>query len=124
MFARFAFLLLVCALVVPKAAWGAHLAGHEQMASVSAVHTHHSDHAHEHADDSAAADEHGNDDTSPDEGLTHDHSPSLSLATAMLTPDDPQLSSWFAPTALRFNRSFAAAALSRPESLLRPPRAA
>ena len=124
MFARFALLLLVCALVVPKAAWGAHLAGHEQMTSASAVHTHHADHAHEHADDSAAADEHGADGTSPDEGLTHDHSPSLSMATAMLTPDDPQLSSWFAPTDLRFARSFAAAALSRPESLLRPPRAA
>ncbi|WP_416831442.1 MAG: hypothetical protein ACMUJI_15195 [Erythrobacter sp.] len=94
------------------------------MASASVAHTHHADHAHEHADDSAAADEHSTGDTSPNEGLTHDHSPSLSLATAMLTPDDPQLSSWFAPADLRFDRSFAAAALSRPESLLRPPRAA
>ena len=82
------------------------------------------DHAHEHADDMAEADEHGASDTGSDEGLTHDHGPSLSLATAMLTPDDPQLSSWFAATDLRFDRSFAAAALSRPESLLRPPRAA
>lgn len=118
MFARFALLLMVCALVVPKAAWGAHLAGHEQMASASAVHTHHADHAHVHADEQSAADQQGTSDASPDKGLTHDHGPSLSLATAMLAPDDPQLSSWFAATDLRFDRSFAAAALSRPESLL------
>ena len=124
MFARFALLLLVCALVVPNAAWGAHLAGHEQMASTSAVHTHHSDHAHEHADGQTTADEHGTGDTGSDEGLTHDHGASLALATAMLAPDEAQLASWFAAVGLRFDLAFAATALSRPESLLRPPRAA
>ena len=124
MIARFALLLLVCALVVPNAAWGAHLAGHEQMASASAVHTHQADHTHEHADDGTAVDEHVSDETGSDEGLTHDHSPSLSLATAMLAPDDVRLASWFAAVDLRFDLAFAATALSRPESLLRPPRAA
>jgi len=124
MLARFALVLLVCALVVPNAAWGAHLAGHEQLASTSAVHTHHGDHAHEHADAHATADGHGTGDTGSDEGLTHDHGASLALATAMLAPDDAQLASWFAAVDLRFDLAFAATALSRPESLLRPPRAA
>ena len=94
------------------------------MASTSAVHTHHGDHAHEHADGRTTADEHGTGDTGSDKGLTHDHGASLALATAMLAPDDAQLESWFAAVDLRFDLAFAATALSRPESLLRPPRAA
>jgi hypothetical protein len=128
MFSRLALLLLVCALVVPKVAWGAHLAGHEQMAANASVHTHHGNHAHEHAaeeaDDQTSADEQATKGVGPDQGLTHDHSPSLSLAAATLSSDYLRLSSWFARAELRFDRSFESDALSRPESLLRPPRAA
>lgn len=124
MFARFALLLLVCALVVPNAAWGGHLAGHDQISSASSVHTHHADHAHEQTSERATQDDNGFGTPAPEKGLTHDHTPSLSLATALLVPDDTQPAFPFVSSELRFARSFAADALSRPESLLRPPRAA
>jgi len=52
-----ALVLLVSALVVPRAAWGAHLSGHDDLSSVTAVHSHHDDHAHEYAAQGEDADE-------------------------------------------------------------------
>lgn len=124
MLARFAFLILICALVVPNAAWGAHLSGHERLSSDVSVHTHHADHAHEQISASVFADEQERDQSGPAKGLTHDHSPSLSLTTALLVPNDANLAPVPAAAAMHFDRTYAADALSRPESLLRPPRGA
>ena len=126
MLARFAFIFLICALVVPRAAWGAHLAGHEELTSSSSVHTHHADHAHEHEGkvDSGYQNDADNDSDSAGKGLTHDHSPSLSLLTALLLPSEMKLSTWFTPLGQRFSLNFGADERSHPGSLLRPPRAA
>ncbi|KEO86026.1 hypothetical protein EH30_09255 [Erythrobacter sp. JL475] len=122
MFARFALLILVCALVVPKTAWGAHLAGHEQMASASAVHMHHADHAYEDATDEAPVAGEGSDGTSPDQNMVHDHGPSSSLNAALAQTGDIGIGAWVSATNLTFDRDYAANAHSHPESLLRPPR--
>lgn len=118
-------LLIVCALVGPRAAWGAHLAGHEELTSGTAVHTHHGDHAHEHA---APAPEHEAAlDAEPDEdgALTHDHGSADALVSAMLLPN---VSANFpdVPTiaGVLFDRARNFGALKHPESLLRPPRLA
>jgi hypothetical protein len=120
---RLAFVLLVCAIVAPKTLWGAHLAGHAELSSESAVHTHHGDHVHELAGDKALPDDHGADGAGPGQGLAHDHGPCVSLTSAWLLPEDPELPASFVSTDLRFERSFAAKVVSRPDSFLRPPRA-
>lgn len=125
----FALVLLVCALVVPRAAWSAHLAGHENLTSQLSVHSHQSDHGHEHEEprsdgvDVHAVDETGGGDAHSG-GLTHDHSPSLSLASAWLMADDAAFETWPAPGRHNPDRTIAPNAHSRPESVLRPPRAA
>lgn len=122
MLARFAFLVLLCALVVPNAAWGAHVSGHERLSALASVHTHHDEHAHEQADDTTADDQQDRDQEVPQKGLTHDHSPSHSLTGGMLVSADPESLPWQASGILHFDRSSVADALSRPGSLLRPPR--
>jgi len=118
----FAF-IIACALVAPNVAWGAHLAGHEQLASKSAVHTHHSDHAHELADDQDMSDPQP-DNVDPEDGLTHDHGPSLALSGAVVLPTSPELAAGFGRSETPFQVHEAPAARSHSDSLLRPPRAA
>lgn len=131
MFTRFAFMLLLCALVVPKVAWGAHLGGHEQLATAGAVHTHHAQHVHE--DDGNATADAGPEagvvsdkasSSGGEKGLTHDHGPSLTLTAGVLLPQAPELSAWRVADRPIMGRSLPVDALSRPDSLLRPPRAA
>jgi hypothetical protein len=125
---RLFLILLLCALVVPKAAWGAHLAANDPAIPVTAVHTHHGDHLHEADDERVAkagdqADRANGAHDGEGDGLTHDHSPSLGISGALMLPDDQSVPLWFAPAAVRLDRGFAAAGLSPPQSVLRPPRA-
>lgn len=122
MLVRFALLLLVCALVVPKTAWGAHLAGHEQLSASFSVHMHHADHAHEQMTDEAQDADEGSDGASPDQSMVHDHGPSLSLNAALAQTGDLGIEAWVSASNLTFDRDYAANAHSHPESLLRPPR--
>jgi hypothetical protein len=120
---RLAFALLLIALVFPRTAWSAHLAGHDQLSSAASVHTHHHDHTHEHASDATQ------DDVTPnhsdaDAGFTHDHGPSFSLAAALALPDGYDTPTSLAPADLVYERTGVLGALSHPDSLLRPPRTA
>jgi hypothetical protein len=119
-----AFLLLLCALVVPRVAWSAHLAGHDELASVASVHTHHGDHVHDHGYEDAPVADHNSGDDASGEGLTHEHSPSLSVVAALLAPETASIGGQIAPTLVQTNWTNAPAADSRPDSILRPPRAA
>lgn len=111
--------LLVSALVVPRAAWGAHLSGHENLSSVGAVHSHHDDHDHEHSATGEADAE--QDDAAGD--LTHDHKPAFAVGGDIPLPEISPVRavigerSAIGPTELRLR------VLSRLDSLLRPPRA-
>ncbi len=116
-----ALLLLVCALIVPRAAWSAHLSGHEVLSSASVVHTHHGDHAHEHSDaDTAKSEARGN--PGGDADLTHEHSPSFALGSAVVLPDVASESVWPRSVDLRGEFDTGGGPLQSPESILRPPR--
>lgn len=124
MYRAIALVFLLCALVVPRTAWSVHLAGHDDISSQIAIHTHQGDHAHDHGRAGPhATDEAGDDDSSGD-GLTHDHNPPLSLASAWLIADEAVFEVWFARSDHGFDRTVAADAHSSPESVLRPPRTA
>jgi hypothetical protein len=120
---RLMFFALLCSLVVPRAAWGAHLAGHEELSVAGSVHTHHADHAHEHAKDSTGHNtaldcEDGND------GLTHEHSPSFALGSADFLSDSLSMLVWPLASEAQVARERNGVHLRHPESLLRPPRTA
>lgn len=121
---RLAFALLLLALVFPRVAWDAHLAGHEELSSAASAHTHHRDHTHEHAGDVAQDGDVTPHDDDGDAGFTHDHGPFYSLAAALVLPDGYDTPTWLAPADLVYERTGALGALSRPDSLLRPPRMA
>jgi hypothetical protein len=122
---RLLFIVLLCSLVVPRAAWGEHLAGHDQLSVSGAVHTHHGNHAHEHdVQDSAEHDgtldgENGND------GLTtHDHSTAFAVGSAVVLPDSVTLLPWPLTAEAEVAREPDGKRLRHPDSLLRPPRTA
>lgn len=119
-----ALMLLVCALIVPRTAWDAHLAGHESQPSISAVHTHHADIVHEHSGPETGDRDASVDTDSDEDGLTHEHSPSLALSSAMTLPDVGVLPPWRQISVTPFDREHDAGPQRNPESLLRPPRAA
>ena len=123
-FRQILFLLIACALVVPSAAWGAHLAGHAQLGSAEATHTHHSDHAHEADFETKAPDEQGSEGSAPIKGMTHDHGSSHSHSGAFLKPDESLTLSALISDKLLFDRDSSVHALSHPDTLLRPPRTA
>ena len=111
--------LLVSALVVPRAAWGAHLSGHDVLSSIGAVHSHHADHAHEHsATDEDAAEQ----DDAPGD-LTHDHKPAFAVAGDIPLPEISPVSATIASRSAEGLTELHLRVLSRPDSLLRPPRA-
>lgn len=124
MFRQILSLLIACALVVPTAAWGLHLVGHAQLASAESTHTHHSDHAHEADSQIKASDEQGGEGSAPIKGMTHDHGSSHSHVSAFLKPDESLTLSSLISDQLLFDRYSSADALSRPDTLLRPPRTA
>ncbi len=75
MFRILTLLLLVIALIVPRAAWAAHEAGHDGPLGPAVEHVHHGDHSHDltmqdHVDDPSSFE-------TPvgDAGLVHDHLP-------------------------------------------------
>jgi hypothetical protein len=116
---RLLFLALLCSLIVPRAAWGAHLAGHEELSVAGAAHSHHGDHVHEHgveksADREAVWDEDG--------APTHEHSPALALCSAVVLPDSVTLPVWPLSGEVQIERKSVGERLRHPESLLRPPR--
>jgi hypothetical protein len=121
---RLLFLVLLCSLVMPRAAWGAHLTGHQELSVAGAVHTHHGNHAHEHdvpdsVEHNGALDGEGGED-----GLTHDHSTAFAVGSAVVLPDPVTLSSWQLPVEAKVARERNGKHLRHPESLLRPPRTA
>ena len=112
-------ILLVSALVVPRAAWGAHLSGHENLSSVGAVHSHHDDHAHEHsATDEGAAEL----DDAPSD-LTHDHKPAFAVGGDIPLPEISPVNAVIGAPSTEGLAELHLRVLSRPDSLLRPPRA-
>ncbi|MCL6250450.1 hypothetical protein M3P36_05245 [Altererythrobacter sp. KTW20L] len=123
MLARLSLFLLLCALIVPRTAWDAHLVGHEELAVSGAVHTHHSEHAHEHDDSSG---KHALADAQDGDGsLTHDHSPSFALASADVVSNGATADALpLVGRSMHEARSEHFTVVRRPESLLRPPRLA
>ena len=119
MFRIFALVLLVSALVVPRAAWGAHLSGHEALSSVGAVHSHHDDHAHEH---SASGEEAAAQNDAPGD-LTHDHKPAFAVGGDIPLPEISPVDVVIGARSAEGLTELHLRLLSRPDSLLRPPRA-
>ena len=114
MFRILALVLLVSALVVPRAAWGAHMSGHEDLSSAGAVHSHH----HEHSAGDAEPDE--QDDAPGD--LTHDHKPAFAIGGDIPLPEISPVDTVIAARSVEGLNELHLAVLSRPDSLLRPPR--
>lgn len=117
-FRIFALVLLVSALVVPRAAWGAHLSGHEDLSSAGAVHSHHDNHAHEHSAGDAERDEQND---APGD-LMHDHKPAFAIGGDIPLPEISPVDTVLAARSVEGLNELHLAVLSRPDSLLRPPR--
>lgn len=114
-----ALVLLVSALVVPRAAWGAHLSGHEDLSSAGAVHSHDDDRAHEH---SAVGEDSTEQDDAPGD-LTHDHKPAFAVGGDIPLPEISPVSAVIGARSIEGLTELYVRVLSRPDSLLRPPRA-
>jgi hypothetical protein len=119
---RLLFLALLCSLVLPRVAWSAHVAGHEVLATASAVHTHHGGHAHEHAAESSAEYDPVSDAENESDGLTHEHEPAFALGTAVILPDAVSLPARSISSEPEAVRESCGRNLKHPDSLLRPPR--
>lgn len=111
--------LLVSALVVPRAAWGTHLSGHHDLSSVGAVHSHHDDHAHEHSASGEDAAEQGD---APGD-LTHDHKPAFAVGGDIPLPEISPVDAVIGARSAEGLKELHLRVLSSPDSLLRPPRA-
>lgn len=121
--ARHAFLLLlVCALFVPRVAWGAHEAGHDQLVGPKVEHVHHGDHSHEVSVD-LQGDHKPHDESN--NGLVHDHLPAdvLSAMADIDADEHAESVAAFTERHLIDRRRFGDPSVS-PDSLLRPPREA
>jgi hypothetical protein len=127
-FARFGLLLVLCAMLLSGRAWDAHLAVHEELPSVTASHTHHSGHVH--AVDPAAGFEKAArgdapaDQRDPERGLTHSHGSMAGHGFALLSADHAEFAGLPSAKELHFPPPASLAAVSRANSLLRPPRTA
>jgi len=124
MYRILALVLLVSALVAPRAVWGAHLSGHDDLSAAGAVHSHHGDHTHEPDGDKLSVDESSEIVSGEEDGLTHDHQPTFAIAGAMVLPEEAVLPALAVADASNVAFERLGASLSRPESLLRPPRVA
>jgi hypothetical protein len=116
-------ILLVSALIVPRAAWGAHLSGHDDLSAAGAVHSHHGDDSHDHDSNQLSADASSVTGDGEQDGLTHDHSPSFAVSGAIMLPCDAVLHALSVVVASTENMERSGTSLSHPDSLLRPPRA-
>lgn len=114
-----AFFMLVSALVVPRAAWGAHLSGHADLSSVNAVHSHHGDNAHEHE---ATGEDAGEQEDEPGD-LTHDHAPAFAVSGDIPLPEAAPINAMTGACFAEALSELHLRMVSRPDSLLRPPRA-
>lgn len=128
MLARLAFVILLCALFVPRLAMDAHLGGHGALISGEAVHTHHADHLHEagqgKSEGRASLVGKLGDADGAERGFTHDHGSAFGHAFALIAPDHAVADAWVSENATHFPDRIAAHYSSRLDSLLRPPRAA
>jgi|TARA_B110001454_G_scaffold195461_1_gene197747 hypothetical protein len=128
MFARLGLLLVLCAMLLSGRAWDAHLAVHEQLSSATAVHTHHSDHVHAvdpvASFEKAALGDAPADQRDPERGLTHSHGSMAGHGFALLSADHTEFAGLPSAKELHFPPRASLAAISRPNSLLRPPRTA
>jgi hypothetical protein len=122
------FLILLCTLIVPRASWSEHAAGHEELSSANVVHTHHGSHVHEHENEHEDADlvanEADGDPSEDQDGLTHEHSPSIALGSALMLPAEIELMAVDLVRSRHLVAKYGGVPLPRPESLLRPPRTA
>lgn len=100
------------------------MVGHEEIASQISTHAHHGDHAHDHDSGGKHTTDETRDDQGSGKGFIHDHSPSLSLASAWMVSDEVVFEICFSRVGHLFDHTIAPITHSRPESVLRPPRAA
>lgn len=114
--------MLVCALIVPRVAWGAHEAGHDQPVAAMTKHAHHEGHSHEVFVD--VDDKHLTQGGDRDGGLIHDHV-TADVLSAMAVSDvgtDTGDAFLYASQHL-IDRHRSGEPAATPDSLLRPPRA-
>ncbi len=123
MFRFLTLIVLVSALIVPRAAWGAHLSGHDDLSTAGAVHSHHDDDSHDHDSNQLSADVSSVTGDGEQDGLTHDHSPSFAVSGAIVLPDDAVLPALSVVAASTERTERSGSSLSHLASLLRPPRA-
>lgn len=115
--------MLICALIVPRVAWGAHEAGHDQPMASMVEHVHHDGHSHEVIVESDDQNLVQHDDR--ESGFVHDHLPA-DVLSAMADLDAGHVADgtlFFASQHL-LDRHRIGHPSAAPDSLLRPPRAA
>lgn len=121
---RMMFLALLCALIIPRVAWGAHMSGHDQSLPASVSHVHHDDHTHIAAD----SDEKGSQEDGKMErhgGLAHNHLPADVLSMMGDGNADTYNTGWFyGGSSYSLDRRSERPPAQAPKSLLRPPRTA
>lgn len=117
---RLLLLLFVCALVVPRVAWGAHVSGHETIAAAS-EHAHHGDHSHGIASADPTPAESDKRGAQGDHGLVHNHV-SADILSAMATREADDRPLRFASARPLIDRRSRRLPSADAESLLRPPR--
>lgn len=122
---RLLFLTLLCALVIPRVAWGAHVSGHDAPIATAVAHVHHGDHSHA-LDDSQPVDVAHEPTASDDrEGLAHNHVPADVLSAMADAGNAGEVAPMPFPDASHLlDRRSDGAPAQAPHSLLRPPRTA
>lgn len=121
---RLMFLALLCALIIPRVAWGAHMSGQDQALPATVSHVHHDDHAHPVADPDVKGSQ---EDVEPERhgGLAHNHLPADVLSAMGDVNADPYETAWFYGASLHsLDRRSDRTPAQAPDSLLRPPRTA
>lgn len=121
---RLMFLALLCALLIPRVAWAAHISADDQSRPASVSHVHHDGHSHVvvHSEDDGSREG-----DSPDShgGLAHNHLPADVLS--VMGQGDPGLQDVeisFARSTHSLDRRSDRPPTEAPDSLLRPPRTA
>jgi hypothetical protein len=120
--ARLSFIILLFALIVPRAAWGAHMAGHEEI-STTAVHQHHDVDYHSHGEVDGEISEPLN--LNDAGGIAHNHTPA-DVLSSIDVPDiggsSGEIRYWPESHAMDLRSHWFPS--PAPPSLLRPPRTA
>lgn len=118
------FFALLCALIIPRVAWAAHISGDDQSRPASVSHVHHDDHSHVVVDpeDGGSHDDDKRDDHG---GLAHNHLPAdvlSAMGEAAVGLHD--IRSSYARTMHLLDRRGDRPPTEARDSLLRPPRTA